>query len=118
MLKCSFFLDSKKGEVTRFLQFQFESFNPEMKGTYKFHDVKDSIQLGGLQLLQSYWCFNMREAAVEEPKSDIAVVQNLLNSKRVNTTGTYVGKRYIYLSEDRRFEMLIIYGRKSKCSRN
>jgi hypothetical protein len=106
------FTDSKKGEIKRFLQFQFESFVPEIEGTYKFHDVKDSIQVDGLQLLQSHWCFDLMEAAKEMPKSDISVVQKVLNDRGVTTTGIYVGRRYIYLSKDKRFEMLIIYGEK------
>ena len=35
-----------------------------------------------------------------------------MNDKGVTTSGVYVGKRYIYLSKDKRFEMLIIYGEK------
>ena len=110
------FTDSKKGEIKRFLQFQFESFVPEIEGTYKFHDVTDSIQISGLQLLQSHWCFNLVEAAKERPKSDISVVQKVLNNNGVTTNGVYVGKRFIYLSEDKRFEMLIIYGEKDSYS--
>ena len=30
-----FFADVKKGSIKRFLQFQFESFKPNVKGTYK-----------------------------------------------------------------------------------
>ena len=35
----------------------------------------------------------------------------------MTVSGIYVGKRYIYLSQDKRFEMLIIYGEKDSFRR-
>jgi hypothetical protein len=102
-----FFADSKKGLIKRFFQFQFESLKPHIEGTYKY-EMKDSVKIGDVQFSQSYWCFDLIEAGQERPKSDIAVVQKMLNSNEVNTTGKYVGLRFVYLSEDKRSEMLII----------
>ncbi len=107
-----FFADSKKGTLTRFFQFQFESMKPHIEGTYSY-DREDSLNLGGLNFYKRIWCFNLVEAAEERPNSDISVVQNMLNNNGVNTTGNYVGLIYAYLSEDKRSELLIIYGEKT-----
>jgi hypothetical protein len=106
------FADSKQGLIERFLQFQFESFKPHIEGTYKY-EMKDSVKIGDVQFSQNYWCFDLIEAGVEKPESDIGVVQKLLNNNGLNTTGKYVGLRFVYLSEDKRSEMLIIYGEKT-----
>ena len=107
-----FFADTKEGETQRFLQFQFENLRPGIEGPIKFDGVTDSLEIAGIPMLQRYWCFDMEEAAIEMPKSDIAVVQKMLASKGIATTGQYVGKMFIYLSDDRRSEALIIYGEK------
>ena len=107
-----FFADSKKGLIKRFLQFQFESFKPHIESTYKY-EMKDSVKIGDVQFSQSYWCFDLIEAGEERPESDIAVVQKMLSRNGVNTTGKYAGLRFVYLSEDKRSEMLIIYGEKT-----
>ena len=64
--KVFLFIDSKKEEIKGFLQ--FESFIPEIKGTYKFHNITGSTEINDVPLLQSHWCFNLLEAIKEMSK--------------------------------------------------
>ena len=80
-----FFWISKKGLNQAFLQFQSVSFKPHIECIYKY-EIKDSVKIGDIEFSQSYWCFDLIETGEERPKSDIAVVQKMLNCNRVNTT--------------------------------
>ena len=71
------------------------------------------VEVGGVMFGKSYWCFDLEKAAAERPVSDIAAVQNLLRSNLVNTRGMFSGVRLLWLSEDKRSEMLVIYGEKT-----
>lgn len=107
-----FFSDYNEDEIFRFIQIQFESYKPESEETYKY-DLKDSVKIGDVVFGKSYWCFNLEQAAAERPVSDIAAVQTLLKSREVNTRGIFTGVRLLWLSEDKRSEMLVIYGEKT-----
>lgn len=107
-----FFSDYNEDEIFRFIQIQFESYKPEVEDTYKY-ELKDSVEVGGVMFGKSYWCFDLEKAAAERPVSDIAAVQNLLRSNLVNTRGMFSGVRLLWLSEDKRSEMLVIYGEKT-----
>ncbi|HMQ70384.1 MAG TPA: hypothetical protein PKA90_15425 [Ignavibacteria bacterium] len=107
-----FFSDYNEDEIFRFVQIQFESYKPESEETYKY-ELKDSVKIGDVVFGKSYWCFNLEQAAAERPVSDIAAVQTLLRSREVNTRGMFSGVRLLWLSEDKRSEMLVIYGEKT-----
>ncbi|NJN44666.1 MAG: hypothetical protein HC806_08085 [Anaerolineae bacterium] len=104
-----FFADVKTGRINRFLQFQFETFKPQAEDTFKY-ELQDSVELGALNFGYNYWCFDLAEAGQERPDSDIAVVQHRLEAMNVHTIGNYVGLRFVYLTQDKRSELLIIYG--------
>lgn len=107
-----FFSDYNEDEIFRFVQIQFESYKPESEETFQY-ELKDSVKIGDVMFGKSYWCFNLEQAAAERPVSDIAAVQTLLRSREVNTRGMFSGVRLLWLSEDKRSEMLIIYGEKT-----
>jgi len=107
-----FFSDYNEDEIFRFVQIQFESYKPESEETYQY-ELKDSVKIGDIMFGKSYWCFDLEKAAAERPVSDIAAVQTLLRSREVNTRGMFSGVRLLWLSEDKRSEMLIIYGEKT-----
>ena len=60
-----------------------------------------------------HWCFDLEEVAVEVPDSDVAAVQKMLTHNEVRTTGAYFGTRLVSLAEDKRSELLIIYGERA-----
>ena len=105
------FTSSKKGSVDRFLHFQFERLKPHIEGTYK-DEIPDIINIGEINFGKSYWCTDITEAIEENPESDIAITQKLLNNAGANTFGKYAGLKLLYFSEDKRSELLIFYGEK------
>ena len=94
--------------VLRQLWFQLEGYLENNNRTYKYSGM-DPLHLNGFDFLQDVHPINVEEAYEARPNSDFAHVVDFLREKGYLLTGGFILHRMVWLDEDRRNELMIIY---------
>jgi hypothetical protein len=94
--------------VERLLWFQFEGYLDTNEHTYRYPPM-ETMTLGGLTFLHDGDALNLDEAYRERPTSDSAHVVDFLKGQGYSWEGDTMFKRMVWLDENRRNELMIIY---------
>jgi hypothetical protein len=103
-----FVVADEQRRVLRQLWFQFEGYLENNNRTYKYSNM-DRLSLNGFDFLQDTHITNVKAAYEERPTSDFAHVLDFLHDKGYLLTGDIMSHRMLWLDEDRRNELMIIY---------
>jgi hypothetical protein len=94
--------------VLRRLWFQFEGFLENNNRTYSYSGM-DTLTLNGFTFLHNSYPMNIEEVYGERPTSDSAHAVDFLKEKGYLLTGDIMSHRMVWLDEERRNELMIIY---------
>ena len=104
-----FVQSSDQQVVQRLLWFQFEGFLDNIQNRYKSDHFSDRLRLQKFEFLHDIAFFNWDAACRERPNSDSAHVVNFLKNNGYRLEGDDVFKRFVWLDQERRNELMIIY---------
>ncbi|HWS53952.1 MAG TPA: hypothetical protein VN228_07495 [Pyrinomonadaceae bacterium] len=107
-----FFVDADKdGRIRRLYWVQFEGYLPSNTHAYDYSDVKETINLGGLEFRTDAVAVNIARVLAQRKDSDGAHARAFLESKGYRVAGNdFMWRRLIHLTDEtRRHELLIIY---------
>ena len=94
--------------VERLLWFQFEGYLENNDRRYRY-PVMDTMTVNGLTFLHDADVLNLDEDYRERPASDSAHVVDFLNEQGYTLGGDAMFKRMVWLDENLRNELMIIY---------
>lgn len=94
--------------IERLLWFQFEGYLDNNERKYHYSGM-ETITLNHLTFLHDGDLHNIDDDYVERPTSDSAHVVDFLNEKGYTLTGDTMFKRLVWLDENLRNELMIIY---------
>ena len=94
--------------VQRLLWFQFEGFFENNQRSYKY-DITDTLALAHLDFLYDFGALNIDDDYRERPNSDSAHVVDFLKENCYLLTGDSMFERLVWLTLDKRNELMIIY---------
>ena len=94
--------------ILRQLWFQFEGYLENNDHTYDYSGM-ESLRLNGFDFLHDTSPVNIEVAYQERPISDFAHVVNFLQEKGYLLTGDIMFHRMVWLDDDLRNELMIIY---------
>ena len=103
-----FVVSDTERRIGRQLWFQFEGYLENNSRTYQYSDM-EPITLGGFSFLHDTGHFNVEEDYQARPTSDFAHVVDFLGEKGYLLTGEMMYHRMVWLNEDLRNELMIIY---------
>ena len=107
-----FFVDAdREGRIRRLYWVQFEGYLPTNTHTYDYSDVKERVNLGGLDFVTDAVVFNFAQVRSQRPDSDGAKARAFLEGKGFRLSGNdLMWRRFVHLTDTtRRKELLIIY---------
>lgn len=94
--------------VLRRLWFQIEGFLENNNHTYNYSDM-DTLTLNGFTFLHNSYPMNIEEVYAARPTSDSAHAVDFLKEKGYLLTGDILSHRMVWLDDERRDELMIIY---------
>jgi hypothetical protein len=103
-----FIVTDAQKRVQRRLWFQFEGYLDDNKRKYNYSGM-EVMTLGGFTFLHNSYVMNVEEAYRERPTSDSAHVVDYLNEQGYVLSGDIMSKRMVWLDDDLRNELMIIY---------
>jgi len=103
-----FLVADEQRRVLRQLWFQFEGYLENKSHSYDYSGL-ESLNLGSFPFVQDTYLINIEDAYEARPTSDYARVIEFLQDKGYLLTGDMMSHRMLWLDEDRRNEMMIIY---------
>jgi hypothetical protein len=107
-----FFVDAdREGRLRRLYWVQFEGYLPSNTHAYDYSDVKETINLGGLEFRTDATAVNLAGVLSQRKDSDGARARAFLESKGYRVAGNdLIWRRLIHLTDaTNRDELLIIY---------
>ena len=99
--------DSER-RVLRRLWFQFEGFLENNSKTYNYSGMA-TLSLNDFAFLHNTYPMNIEEVYEARPTSDSAHAVDFLKEKGYKLTGDIMSHRMVWLDEERRNELMIIY---------
>ena len=103
-----FIVADAKNRVTKRLWFQFEGYLENNNHKYDYSGM-EALPLHGFTFLHNTYPMNVDEVVQERPASDSAHVVNYLKEKGYILGGDILSHRMVWLEEDLRNELLIVY---------
>ncbi|HEX6035484.1 MAG TPA: hypothetical protein VFY83_13665 [Anaerolineales bacterium] len=103
-----FVIADAERRVLRRLWFQFEGFLENNNRTYNYSGM-DTLTLNGFTFLHNTYPMNIEEVYAARPTSDSAHAVDFLKEKGYLLTGDIMSHRMVWLDEERRNELMIIY---------
>ena len=103
-----FVIADAERRVLRRLWFQFEGFLENNNHTYDYSGM-DTLILNGFTFLHNAYPMNVEEVYQARPTSDSAHAVDFFREKGYRLTGDILSHRMVWLDEERRNELMIIY---------
>jgi hypothetical protein len=103
-----FVIADEQRRVLQQLWFQFEGYLENNNHTYDYSGL-ESFSIGGLPFAHDIYLINIEDVYKARPTSDYAHVIDFLRDKGYLLTGDMMAHRMLWLAEDLRNELMIIY---------
>jgi hypothetical protein len=103
-----FVVADQSGQVQRLLWFQFEGFMENNERIYKW-TIPHKLTLANFEFLHDTSVYDIDTDYRQRPNSDSALVVDFLKGKGFSLAGEAIFKRLVWLSVDKRNELMIIY---------